>query len=156
MKTWIRRTLIALASVAVIGGGLAACGHRDHHGMHAQASAEDVAKWRGKFIDRATRELTLDETQQQSLGRLFDKMKEQRTALLAGSPSPREQVGQLIAGERFDRSKAAALVDEKTGTIRAKSPELIAAMADFYDGLKPEQQARVREFLARRGGYRGG
>ncbi len=30
-------------------------------------------------------------------------------------------------------------------------------MADFYDSLKPEQQAKVREFMARRGhhGWRG-
>jgi periplasmic protein CpxP/Spy len=156
MKTWIRRTLIALASVAVIGGGLAACGHRDHHDSYGKASAEDVAKWRGKFIDRASRELTLDETQKQSLGLLFDKMNEQRTALMASPAAPRELMGQLIAGERFDRSKATALVEEKTGAIRSRSPEVISAMADFYDGLRPEQQAKVREFLARRGGHRGG
>jgi len=152
MKTWIRRTLIVLASVAVIGGGLAACGHRDHHGMHGQASAEDVAKWRGKFIDRASRELTLDDTQKQSLGLLFDKMNEQRTALMAGSAAPRDLMGQLIVGERFDRSKATALVEEKTSAIRGKSPEVITAMADFFDGLTPGQQAKVREFLAKRRG----
>jgi hypothetical protein len=32
---------------------------------------------------------------------------------------------------------------------------VIAAMADFYDSLKPEQQAKVREFMARRGGRHG-
>jgi Spy/CpxP family protein refolding chaperone len=156
MKTWIRRTLITLAGVAVLGAGLAACGHRDHHGMGGPASVEDVAKWRGKFIDRAAKELVLDETQKNSLGLLFDKLNEQRVALMAGPAAPRELMGQLIAGERFDRTKAAALVDEKTSVVRSKSPEVIAAMADFYDGLKPEQQAKVRQFLARRGGHRGG
>ncbi len=27
---------------------------------------------------------------------------------------------------------------------------MIAALADFYDSLKPEQQAKVREFMTKR------
>ena len=151
MKTWIRRTLIAVAGAAVIATGLAACGHRDHHGRWGAASAEQVAEWRGKVIDRAGKELALDDAQKQRLGVLFDKLNEQRGALTAGGAEPRALMGQLVAGERFDRARAAALVDEKTGAIRTKSPEVIAAMGDFYDSLKPEQQAKVREFMASRG-----
>ena len=42
--------------------------------------------------------------------------------------------------------------------VNAKSPEVIAAFGDFYDGLTPAQQAKVRDFLERRGhgwGHRG-
>jgi Spy/CpxP family protein refolding chaperone len=154
MKTWIRRTLIAATGIALVAGGLAACGHRgfgDHGGRGmATMSAEDVAQWRGRFVERATRELQLDAAQQQRLTVLFDKMNEQRTALLAGS-DPRSTMTALIAGEKFDRAKASALVAEKTGAVQLKSPEVIAAAADFFDTLSTEQQAKVREFLARRG-----
>jgi periplasmic protein CpxP/Spy len=40
--------------------------------------------------------------------------------------------------------------------VRGKSPELIAAAGEFYDSLKPEQQQKVRDFMAKRGfGWRG-
>lgn len=39
MKTWIKRTLIALAGALARGGALAACGHRHHHGWHSARSS---------------------------------------------------------------------------------------------------------------------
>ena len=42
MRTWIRRSLIALVGVTVLAGSLAAYGHRyhrDHHRGMAQVSA---------------------------------------------------------------------------------------------------------------------
>ncbi|MFY9512840.1 MAG: hypothetical protein WAQ05_17890 [Rubrivivax sp.] len=153
MKPWIKRTLIAITGIVVVAGSVAACSHREHGPRGGQVSAEDVAKWRGRFLDRATKELQLDTTQQQRLGLLYDKLNEQRLALLAGS-DPRSTVTALIAGERFDRSRATALLDEKSEALKLKSPGVIAAAADFFDGLNPQQQAQVREFLAKkRGGH---
>jgi protein CpxP len=34
--------------------------------------------------------------------------------------------------------------------VQAQGPGVISALADFYDSLKPEQQAQVREFMSRR------
>ena len=56
-----------------------------------------------------------------------------------------------MADPSSDRAKAKNLVEAKTGAITTQSPEVIAAMADLYDSLKPEQQAKVREFMASRG-----
>jgi Spy/CpxP family protein refolding chaperone len=58
----------------------------------------------------------------------------------------------LVAGEKFDRARAQALVSEKTAAVNAKSPEVIAALGDFYDSLNPTQQAKVREFMQHRNG----
>jgi Spy/CpxP family protein refolding chaperone len=155
MRTWIKRTLIALFGASLIAGGVAACGHRHHERHGAKWNPENVAEWRGKLIDRAADELKLDEAQKQRLGVLFDKMNEQRSALVGSTPNPRADFTQLIAGDKFDRNRASALVQEKTGAVTAKSPEVIAAAADFYDALNAEQQARVRELLNKRGGWRG-
>jgi len=57
----------------------------------------------------------------------------------------------LVAGDKFDKTRAQALVTEKTAAITGKSPEVIAAMADFYDSLNPAQQQKVREFMDKRG-----
>jgi Spy/CpxP family protein refolding chaperone len=151
MRPWIQRSLIALFGAGVLVGGLSACGHREHGAGMAQVSAEDAAKWREKLIERAGKELQLDAAQKQQLGMLFDKMREQRNALVGGAANPRDEVRALIAGDKFDRGRANALVDEKTGALRSKSPEVIAAAGDFYDGLRPEQQAKLREWLQNRG-----
>jgi periplasmic protein CpxP/Spy len=152
MKPWIKRTLFGLFGASILVGSLSACGHRHHGGSMAQMSAEDSAKWRERMIERASKELQLDDAQKQRLGVVFDKMREQRNALVGSTTNPRAEMGTLIAGATFDKARAQALVEEKTGAIRGKSPEVIAATADFFDTLKPEQQQKVREFLNKRRG----
>lgn len=159
MKPWLKRTLIGVFGISVLFGGLAACSHRAHHGYgwHAM-SEEDAAKMKARMIDKIGSRLELDDAQKAKLGILADKLREQRNALVGTTTDPRAEIGSLVAGPTFDRAKAKTIVDAKTGAITAKSPEVIAAMADFYDSLKPEQQAKVREFMANRGrgwGHRG-
>jgi len=78
-----------------------------------------------------------------------DKLHEQRVAL-RGATDPRAEVRALVAGEKFDRDKARAMLGEKMSAVSAKSPEVIAAFGDFFDSLSPAQQAKVREFLQHR------
>jgi periplasmic protein CpxP/Spy len=150
MRTWIKRSLIAVFGISILAGGIAACGHRHHHGF-SQISAEDLGKWRGKIVDKAGKELNLDDAQKQRLGQLFDKMAEQRAALVGQGGDPRASLRQLVQGEKFDRTQASKLVSEKTDAVRGKSPEVISAMADFYDGLNPTQQAQLRAWMDKRG-----
>lgn len=159
MKTWMRRTLIGVLGAGVLFGGLAACSHqggwRGHGGWGAMSEA-DATKMRERMVERIGSKLELDGAQKAKLGTLADKLREQRQALVAGG-DPRAEFAAVISGPQFDRQKAQSLVQAKTGAVQAKSPEVIAAMADFYDSLKPEQQAKVREFMQSRGrhGWRG-
>ena len=188
MKTWKQRSLIVLATTAVsfgllggVGavlaapmGGDAMMGMMGHggHGRHGQLSEADHQKMRERMLDRATRELKLDEPQKQRLAKLMDTLHAQRQALQAAgsgpSPAPatkagetaqpagpREDIKALIAGNRFDKARAQQLADAKAQAMQKASPEVIAAAADFFDNLKPEQQEQVRQFMAKRGG-RGG
>ena len=154
MRPWIKRTFIGLFSASVLVGGLTACGHRHHDGW--QMSDADAQKMRERMIDRVSRELTLDDAQKQRLGVLADKLREQRQALVGSTTDPRAELQALVTGTTFDRARAQALVESKTNAVRTKSPEVITAMADFYDSLRQDQQQKVREFMAkRRGGWRG-
>ena len=81
--------------------------------------------------------------------RILDRLREQRNALVAGSADPRAELKALVAGATFDRARANAPVQSKTDALRGKSPQVIAAAADFYDSLRPEQQTRVRGYLER-------
>ncbi|MBX3611792.1 MAG: Spy/CpxP family protein refolding chaperone [Hydrogenophaga sp.] len=152
MKPWIKRTLIGLTSITVLAGGLAACGHRDHH-ARGPASPDQVAEWRGKAIDRVSSKLDLDGAQRQKLEVLADKLIAQRTAMIGQSGHPREEMRALVASEKFDRARALNLLDEKTRVLQLSTPDVINALGDFYDSLNATQQAEVREFLEHRRGW---
>lgn len=152
MKHWIKRTLIGIFGASILVGGLAACGHREHR-LGANLSAEEVAEQRGKLVERVGGKLDLTVDQKQRLSVLADKLHQQRLALLGQNTDPRARISALLAGEKFDRTAAQSLVTEKTSLLQAKSPEVINALADFYDSLNPLQQQKVRDFMAHRGGW---
>ena len=152
MRTWLKRTLIGIVGATALFGALGAC---SHHGAHRHGwsamSDEDAAKMKAKLVETAGRKLDLDEAQKGKLGTLADKLREQRNAFVGDTRDPRAELNALVAGSTFDRNKAQALIQAKTGAVQSKSPEVVGALADFYDSLKPEQQAKVREYLASRG-----
>jgi len=150
MKPWIKRTLIGVFGASILLGGLAACSHR-HHGWSANMSAEEAAQFRGKMVDRVSSKLDLNEDQKKRLTALADKLHEQRAAMMGQSKDPRAELQALVAGDKFDKARAQTLVSEKTAAIQGRSPEVIAALADFYDSLNPAQQQKVREFMQQRG-----
>ena len=152
MKTWIKRTLIAVVGASAIFAGLGAWAH-NHYGGHGwrAMSEQDAAAMKAKVIEKVGSKLELDATQKAKLGVLADKMREQRNALVGNTTDPRAEVQALIAGPAFDRARASALIEAKVGAVNAKSPEVLNAAADFFDSLRPDQQAKVREFLASRG-----
>ena len=152
MRPWIKRTLYGVFGASILIGGLSACGH--HHGGGWQMSEADSAKMRERMIERASSKLDLDATQKQKLAVLADKLKEQRMALVGTTTDPRAELKALVAGTKFERERAQGLVEAKTGALRSKSPEVIAAAGDFFDSLKPEQQQKVRELLSKRHGWR--
>lgn len=146
MKTWIKRTLFGIFGVAVLAGGLAACGHhREQWG--AQMSPEVYAQKRDKVVDRVAGKLDLNDDQKKRLAVLGDKVYEQRTALIGQTTDPRGEFKAMLSSEKFDRTRAQSLITEKTTALQTKSPEVIAALADFYDSLNAQQQQKVRDYL---------
>ncbi len=152
MKPWIKRTFFGLAGISILLGGMTACGHRMHHGWGSDATPEQAAEWRGKMVERIGSKLDLNADQKAKLTVLGEKLHAQRQ-VLRGQGDPRAEFKSLIAGEKFDRAKAQALVQQKTEIVRTGSPEVIDALGDFYDSLTPEQQQKVREFMERRRGW---
>ena len=148
MHRWLKRTLFGVFGTTLLVGGLAAC--NAHHGHWNEA---DSTGMRTRILERVNKELKLDDTQRQRLITLTDKLQEQRAALMTGSGDTRADVRSLVVGTHFDRDKALALVESKTVAVRTKSPEVIAAAADFYDGLNPEQQQKVRDFMNKKRGW---
>jgi Spy/CpxP family protein refolding chaperone len=148
MKPWIKRSLIALASATVVFGGLTACGSR---GDHARGwSDEHVTEMRGRMVEKISGKLELSAEQKVKLEVLADQMVASRKAMRGESGDIRGDLQALIAGDKFDRSKAQQMLDQKTQVLQSSGPKVLAAFGDFYDSLTPEQQKQVRERLARR------
>lgn len=156
MRPWIKRTLIGVFGASMLFGGMAACAHH-HHGE--RWSDADITKLRERMIDKAGRELTLDEAQKAKLGKVADAIRDQRAALIgqagAAGADPRAELQAMVAGSQFDRAKAQALIDGKTNAVRDKAPAVVSAMADFFDSLQPAQQQKLRDLMARGGHHFG-
>lgn len=159
MRKWMKRTLVGVFGATVLFGGLAACSHHAHGPWGGgQASEADRAEWRARMVERAGSKLDLDAAQKAKLTTLADTLMAQRKTVMGERSDPRTELQAMIAGERFDRSRAQTLVETKTAAVREASPAIITAAADFYDSLKPAQQQKLREALARGGrghGWRG-
>jgi periplasmic protein CpxP/Spy len=142
MKPWIKRTFIGVFGASILVGGLTACSGRGHHG---DWSAERVAEVRGKVVDKISSTLVLNDAQKQKLTVLADEIVASRTAFRGKDADPRAEFKAMMAGDKFDRARAQALLDQKTQVVQGNGPKMIAALADFYDSLSPEQQKQVRE-----------
>ena len=153
MKPWIKRALAGAFGVSLMIGGLTACSSARYH--HGPMTAEKMAEMRGKVVERISSKLDLNETQKQKLNTLADKMEAQRAAFVGQGQDPRGQMQSLVAGDKFDRARAQTLMEEKTRAVQTQGPEVINAMADFYDSLRPEQQQTVRDWMQRRRGWMG-
>lgn len=151
MKPWIKKTLMGIFGASIAVGGLTACSSSHHH--RGPMSAEKMAEVRGKVVERVSSKLDLNDAQKAKLNVLADKMEAQRTAFIGKTADPRAEMQAIVAGEKFDRARAQTLLDEKTRAVQAHSPEVVSAMADFYDSLNPEQQQKVRELMQRRKGW---
>lgn len=156
MKPFIRRnlkrTILGIVVATVLGGSLAACSHHRHE-FGSTMSAEQYAQTREKMVERIASRLDLNADQKARLAALGDKLYEQRTALIGQTKNPRAEIQALVAGDKFDATRALALISEKTAVIQTKSPEVVAAIANFYDSLNPAQQQKVRDYMEGRHGW---
>ena len=151
MKPWIKRTLTGLFGATIVMGGLTACSSGHHH--RGPMTAEKMSEVRGKVVDRVSSKLDLNDAQKQKLNVLADKMEAQRTAFVGKAADPRAEMQAIVSGDKFDRARAQSLLEEKTRAVQANSPEVITALADFYDSLNAEQQQKVRDLMQRRKGW---
>ncbi len=147
-KTWLKRTLIGLATSAALLGGVAAYSQGEHHFHGGPPSAADMAQHQAHMLEHIGKTLDLNAAQKVKLQALADQFHTQRDALMKGAADPHERMKALIAGNTFDRTGAQALVNEKVAQIQASSPALINSAGDFYDSLSAAQQQKVRDFAA--------
>ena len=151
MTPWLKRTFVGLFGTPAWAGapGIGADAH--HAGWHARREAHGD-RFASKAADKLAQALDLDEAQRERLATLIDRLQAQRAAL-RGEAELRHELLALVADDSFDRWRAQDLVNARLLAVRHEGPRVIAALGDFFDGLRPEQQDKVRRFL-QRGGHR--
>jgi protein CpxP len=150
MKTWLKRTLIGMATTAALAGSLAAYSQGEIGHFHGgPPTAADMAAHQAMMLEHVGKTLALDANQKAKLQGLADQLHTQHEAFMKNGGDPHERMKALIAGNTFDRAGAQALVNEKVAQLQAGSPALIASAGDFYDSLDATQQQKVRDFMTR-------
>jgi Spy/CpxP family protein refolding chaperone len=150
MKRWIKRTLVAVFGATALFAGIGAWAQYRHHGWQPM-NDQEAAAMKARVVEKISGRLALDAAQKAKLETLADALREQRKALIGSTTDPRAELQGLIAGNTFDRTRATQLIEGKVAAVTARSPAVVTALADFFDSLKPEQQAQVRAFMAQRG-----
>ncbi|MEM7207835.1 MAG: Spy/CpxP family protein refolding chaperone [Pseudomonadota bacterium] len=135
-----RKKLIAvIAGGAVLVGSIAAyAGARSHwhHGKHMDHA-----------VDHISQELELDDTQRTQLESLGKTLMEFKRVMRDGTEA--NVILASVQGTTLDQTTLNGLIESKLDAARAQTPQLVNAMANFYDGLNTEQQAEARARLER-------
>lgn len=125
-------------------GGKRGCGHGP---FGAGMTPEQQAERRDRMVERIANKLLLNAEQKPLAAKLLDQMAAQRRAMIGQTTDMRAELRSWFAGSQFDAARAQALVNEKASTLQSQSPELLAALAAFFDSLNPAQQQKLRNFM---------
>ena len=144
MKT---RTRYVLAIVGAVGIAVtvAACGH--HARYHGP---EDYAV---RHIERLGKKLNLDEAQTARLNAVSETLRKSREAVRSRHEETRKAALALLDQPKLDRQRATNLVQQTVRDINERTPEMIAALGEFYDSLTPPQQQKLRAEMKERMEY---
>ena len=132
MKTWIKRSLFALASAGIVLGSLTACGHRMHHGgWRADATPEQSAEWRGRMVERLRSQPLLEGLELETALRAFEAL-----------------------DARFDARpeetwvEAEMMIRQLKGRAEAEAVASAAVAVSIDGGLEAEERSAVLDICA--------
>jgi Spy/CpxP family protein refolding chaperone len=134
-----KRTILLLAGGTLLAVGIAACNHGIHFG-----TPEERGDW---MVEKVTKELELNTTQQTNLSEVKDEFLELRKTMRSGREQHRADILAMLQQPTLDRNKANEIVSYHVDTINTRSPAIIDAIGNFYDSLDNEQRAELRELM---------
>lgn len=130
-------------------------GHRGHHHEHGgHFDGEGTffghhAEREGSVIDhlahKVASRLDLNTEQLARLTALIECLQLQREAVRGGDWL--QQASSLLDSRTFDRQAAEALLAARVATVQTAVPNVLDAVAGFYDSLDADQQQVLRFFI---------
>lgn len=99
---------------------------------------------------RLVKNLDLNDEQQKNFDALIKEFRSTRQEMQRNRKQGRDEMLSLLSADKLDQNRAQALVEGKATAVKSKSPEIIAAIANFTDSLSPEQRQQLRERITDR------
>ncbi len=128
------KIIIAVISGFILITGMSACSHfRD-----PQARADYV-------VEKISSKLDLNEAQALQLSQLKDEVMDLRQTLRNDRDAVLAEVDEIFAQSTLDQQRVNQLLQKKIDTVNSRAPQIINALAIFYDGLNVDQQNMIRE-----------
>ncbi len=136
MKSRIK--IISIASLFIFSAvAFTGCGYWYKH-----KSPEEKAEWIANEIQE---ELELNDSQMTKLSELKVIALDMRKDLKESHVKHKQDITSLLAEETLDQIKLQSMIDNKLEYFSKKSPEVVHALAGFYDSLTLEQKIKLRE-----------
>jgi protein CpxP len=148
MKPLIKFTVIAMVGIVTLGI-MTGCAYRFAH-----KTPRERAEW---VVKKLGEELKLSDAQASKLNALKDELLDMRGDYRKRHDETRKTIDELLSQPSLDQARVLAMVRERTQEVDDKAPKIVAAFADFYDSLAPDQQKKlhdeITERLEKRHGY---
>lgn len=136
MNRFGKLAIISSGALLLIGS-FTACSHK----------YKDPEYRAGKMVSIVAHKLELNEMQKGKLEKLSERMLHARKTMREGISSNKDEIGNLLSQATLDEKKILGMVSEHTRMINRQAPEIVSAMADFYNSLNPEQRTELREHI---------
>ena len=124
-----------IVSGLLLMGAASGCGHR-------HASPEQRAD---HIVEKIKDKLDLNEEQTSKLVIAKNEILRIRQEMKAQKTQTRTDIFEMLEQPKLDQNRILSMVKDKTQAVNEKAPEIVVAVAGFYDSLTPEQQKTLRE-----------
>ena len=142
MKRNTKIILAAVTAITLVSGTFAVAG-----GGHGRMGE--------RMISKLTDRLELDEQQAAALDSLHLELKETRELMRGDSATQGQRIRDLINADAFDQGAALEMITARTTAMQTQGPDLVAAAAQFFDGLNEVQKQELNDLMDRFSDRRG-
>lgn len=107
------------------------------HGHNPEKRAEHI-------VEKISKKLALNDVQKAKLVEAKEVILAARKDMHSSKNGMHKNLTDVLSGDTLDREKVLSLINAKTNAVESKAPVIINAVANFYDSLDQEQQAKIR------------
>ncbi|MDH5185032.1 MAG: Spy/CpxP family protein refolding chaperone [Gammaproteobacteria bacterium] len=136
MNRFTRLVIIGSGAVLIIGS-ITACSHKYREPEYRAT----------KMLEWVADDLELNDVQKDKLTKLSEKMLQSRKNMREQFSRSKDEINQMLSQPTLDQKKILAMVRTHTQSMNEQAPDIIAAMADFYNTLSSEQRVKLREHM---------
>ena len=98
----------------------------------------------GYIVHKITKKLDLTDAQQEKLNIAKDAALAMHQAMHNERLNMAQDIQTLFSGSTLDQQLILNHINQKTVSVREQAPEVVAALAGFYDSLDAQQQEKIR------------